>query len=177
MSDTDSSTAPASEATADDASSANPEANTAEEIREEENPLLKALHAERKTVKELKQQLDQFSKAAEEQRLSALSEQERAIEEARKSGFDEAMSSVKADLVKSKVTAAAASAGFADPGDAASFMDVAAIETDDDIAQAVADLAKAKPYLLKRTSVPLEQGQQGQPMSSTPSDWLRGVLQ
>lgn len=177
MSDTENSTAPATDSAAEESVSVNPDAAGAEDAKEEDNPLLKALHAERKTVKELKQQLDQFSKAAEEKRLSALSEQERAIEEARKAGFEDAMSSVRGDLVKSKVTAAAAAAGFADPADAASFMDVAGIETDEDIAQAVADLAKAKPYLLKRTSVPLEQGQQGQGMSSTPSDWPRGVLQ
>ena len=141
-----------------------------------ESSLAKALHAERQTIKELKAQLHELRQSQEKVRLESLSEAERAVEEAKRAGYEEAMASVKADLTKSKVTAAAAAAGFADPGDASGFLDVAALDSDDDISKAVADLAKAKPYLLKRTAQSLEQGQQGKSKNEGPNDWLRSAL-
>ena len=158
------------------------EENTAgEQPGEQQEPsendgLIKALHAERQTVKELKAELAKLSKAQEKARLESLSETERAIEEAKKAGFEEAMNSVKAEMTRSKVTAAAAAAGFADPADASGFLNVEDLQTDEDVAKAVADLAKAKPYLLKRAAQPLEQGQQGKEKSGSPNDWLRGAL-
>lgn len=140
--------------------------------------LLKALHAERATIKELKAQLAAISKQQEEQRLASLSETERAIEEARKAGYEAALGEYRGEMLKSKVTAAAAAAGFADPGDAVGFLNVAELEDEASISAAIGELAKAKPYLLKRTHVPLEQGQQGKAAvgGKTPSDWLRAAL-
>lgn len=143
---------------------------------EKESSLAKALHAERQTIKELKAQLHELRQQQDKIKLESLSEAERAVEEAKRAGYEEAMASVKADLTRSKVTAAAAAAGFADPGDASGFLDVAALDGDDDITKAVADLAKAKPYLLKRTAQSLEQGQQGRSKTDSPNDWLRSAL-
>lgn len=143
---------------------------------EKESSLAKALHAERQTIKELKAQLHQMKAEQDKIKLESLSEAERAVEEAKRAGYEEAMASVKADLTKSKVTAAAAAAGFADPGDASGFLDVASLDSDDEITKAVADLAKNKPYLLKRTAQALEQGQQGKSKSDSPNDWLRSAL-
>lgn len=143
---------------------------------EQEKRLNMSLHLERQQQKKLKAQIDELTKAQEKVRMESLSEAERAIEEAKRAGYEEAMASVKADLTKSKVTAAAAAAGFADPGDASGFLDVASLDSDDEITKAVADLAKNKPYLLKRTAQALEQGQQGKSKSDSPNDWLRSAL-
>lgn len=147
----------------------------AEEV-EAESPLMKALHSERASNKELKAQLAQLAKANEESRLASLSEQERVVEEARNAGYEKAVGELRADVVRSKVTAAAAAAGFADPGDAAGFLQLAGLDGDDSIAEAVADLAKAKPYLLRRSQVVLEQGVQQKSSAASASDWVRGVL-
>ena len=153
-----------------------PEGEQTEQDGGKESSLAKALHAERQTIKELKKELHELRAAQDKIKMESLSEAERAVAEAKKAGYDEAMASVRADLTKSKITAAAAAAGFADPGDASGFLDIAALESDDEISKAVADLAKAKPYLLKRAAQSLEQGQQGKSKSSDPNDWLRGAL-
>lgn len=141
-----------------------------------ESSLAKALHAERQTIKELKAQLHEMRQSQEKARMESMSEAERAVEEAKKAGYEEAMASVKADLTRSKVTAAAAAAGFADPADASGFLNVAELDSDDDVAKAVADLAKSKPYLLKRAAQSLEQGQQGKSRTDNPNEWLRSAL-
>ena len=149
---------------------------TTETKDDADNPLLKALHSERSTVKELKAQLAKMESESEKRRMESLSEAERAIEEARKSGYESALAEMKADVTKSKVTAAAAAAGFADPADAGGFLDIAALESDADVKAAIDALAKAKPYLLKRTQVNLEQGPQGGDPKQSPSDWLRKAM-
>lgn len=136
----------------------------------------KALIAQRREIKELKATLAKITKQSEAQRLESMSEAERAVEEAKKAGYDEAMSSVRRDLTTAKVTAAAAKAGFADPGDAAGFLALDDLDGDDAIAAAVDALVKAKPYLLAKRTPPIEQGQQGKPGEQAPTDWLRGVL-
>ena len=142
----------------------------------DDNPLLKALHGERATVKELKAQVAKMMKESEKTRMESLSEVERAVEEARKAGYESAVGELRGDLNRSKITAAAASAGFADPADAAGFLPVAELDSDDAVAAAVAELAKAKPYLLKRTAAPLEQGVQGKDTPPSATDWIRGVM-
>jgi DNA repair exonuclease SbcCD ATPase subunit len=54
---------------------------------------------------------------------------------------------------------AARDAKFDDPGDAVAFLDVQDIEDFEDAAQAVKDLAKAKPRLLRTDSPPVQIGQ------------------
>lgn len=152
-----------------------PEAEHTEQ-KDDDNPLLKALHSERSTVKELKAQLAKMESESEKKRLESLSEADRKVEEARKEGYESALAAMKTDVTKSKVTAAAAAAGFADPADASGFLDVAALDTDADVKSAIEALAKAKPYLLKRTQVSLEQGPQGNDPKQSPSDWLRKAM-
>jgi Arc/MetJ family transcription regulator len=166
-------------APADDTAGEQTEQGEAEQTEQEngkESSLAKALHAERQTIKELKAQLHELRQQQDKIKLESLSEAERAVEEAKRAGYEEAMQAVKADLTRSKVTAAAAAAGFADPGDASGFLDVSSLDGDDDIVKAVADLAKNKPYLLKRTAQSLEQGQQSKSKADSPNDWLRSAL-
>ena len=146
------------------------------ETNEGDNPLLKALHSERSTVKELKAQIAKMESESEKKRMESLSEAERAIEEARKAGYESALAEMKADVTRSKVTAAAAAAGFADPADASGFLNVAELDTDADVKAAIEALAKAKPYLIKRAQVTLEQGPQGTDPKQSPSDWLRKAM-
>jgi hypothetical protein len=143
---------------------------------EKERQLNQALHAERQNSKTLKAALTKKERDAETQRVASLTEAEQAVEKARKEGRDEAIAELKGDLTRSRVTAAAAAAGFADPADAAGFLDLSGLDTEDDVAAAVAALAKLKPYLLKRTQASLEQGPKGKESSATPADWLREVM-
>ncbi len=146
------------------------------ESADEQNPLMKALHSERASNKELKAQLAQLAKASEEARLASLSDQDRIVEEARNAGYEKAVGELRADVTRSKVTAAAAAAGFADPGDAAGFLSIGSLDSDESVTDAVAELAKSKPYLLKRSTVALEQGVQQKGSAASASDWVRGVL-
>lgn len=141
-------------------------------------PLKKALHSERQTVKELKQQLAALSKQQEEQRLASMSEQERAIEEAKAAGRAEAMAQVQRDLTRAQVTAAAAAAGFADPADASGFLPLDDLADEQAVKDAVAQLAQTKPYLLKKAApASIPQGPQGGQISkSDPNEWIRGMF-
>ena len=145
---------------------------------DKEASLANALHAERQTIKELKQQLASLTKAQEEQRLASLSEQERALEEARAAGRQEAMSEVRRDLVRAQVTAAAAAAGFADPADASGFLPLDDLDSEDAVKAAVEELSKVKPYLLrKQPTVQVPQGPQGGTVvNDDPNEWLRGAF-
>lgn len=145
---------------------------------EKEASLARALHAERQTIKELKQQIAAVTASQEEARLASLTEQERAIEEARNAGRSEAMAEVRRDLVKAQVTAAAAAAGFADPGDAAGFLTLDDLDSEDAIKDAVTGLAQAKPYLLRKAAPqPLEQGPRGGTVTEAdPNQWIRGMF-
>lgn len=145
------------------------------ETSEQDAPLMKALQAERASNKELKSALAALQKEAEQTKLAALTDSERAVEEARRAGYEAALAEVKGEMTKSKVTAAAAAAGFADPADAIGFLGSVDLDGDEAISAAIGELAKAKPYLLKRSAAPLEQGVQSK-QTKSPSDWLREAL-
>ena len=145
---------------------------------EDKSPLEKALHAERQQNKALRQQLKEREDREEQARLAAMSEQERRIEEARKQAREEALAESRSDRMRARVTAAAAAARFADPKDAIGFLDLSEVDdTEEAIEEAIADLAKRKPYLLEqRRGGGLEQGPQGkQPAAG--GDWLRAAIQ
>lgn len=129
--------------------------------------LLSALRAERATVKALRDEL-------EKARLEGLSETERAVEEARRAGYEAAMSEASKRLIAQTAAAAAAAAGFADPADVARLVDLDGLQTEAEVAKAVAALAKSKPYLLRRT-LSVEQGPRNLDAAAGGStdDWLR----
>jgi hypothetical protein len=116
---------------------------------------------------------------AEKARVESLSEQERAIEEARKAGYETALSEQREVLVRTQVMAAATAANFADPEDAAVYLNVADLSDEAAVKKAVAKLAEDKPYLLRpaQPNPKLEQGprSQGKPNAGT-GDWLGDAL-
>lgn len=128
--------------------------------------------------KGLKAKIGSFEAAAEKQRQESMTEQERAVEEARKEGYTKAMQEQAESVTKAKVVAAAAAAGYSDPADAPGLLGKQITELGDDeqIAEAVGKLAEGKPYLLKQKQRPeFEQGQQGKSQPSE-ADWLRKTM-
>jgi hypothetical protein len=132
--------------------------------------LLDALARERGTRKTLEQQQRQ-------QKIEALPPDEQAIERAREEAREEARRELALEVASGRVEAAAAAAGFADPGDAALYVELDKVGTAADAKAAVEALSKAKPHLLKRATASLPQGPQGdQAPPSDPNAWLRKAL-
>lgn len=116
----------------------------------------RALEAERRARKEA----DDARKKAEDElaeiRKGQMSESEKAIEEARTAGRDEATSAANERVIRSEVRAAAAGK-LEDPADAVKFLDLGKFKVGDDgnvdeaaITSAIDELVKDKPYLAAR---------------------------
>lgn len=122
--------------------------------------------ADAPTVEQLQQELEKWkalsrknegdakkhASALEKAQQASMSEQEKAVAEAKAQGRDEAMTEVQRERVRDKVEIAAAGK-LADPGDAAAllgdldqFLVSGQIDTRA-ISKAIDDLVKAKPYL------------------------------
>lgn len=137
------------------------------------------------TVKTLREQIKTHEAAqrkateeAERERLESLSEQERAIEEARKSGYEAALAEQREVLIRTQVMAAATAANFADPNDAAIYLPLDSLADEAAVKKAVAKLAEDKPYLLRPTAPgpKLEQGPRGTGPASSSEDWLAAAF-
>lgn len=109
--------------------------------------------AERQRADELQKQLDDITAANQ-------SEHEKAIAEARRQAKDEVLSTANARLIRAEIKAAAASAKFHDPADAAFQLQGAfsQITVSDDgavdeaaVTALVTGLAESKPYLVNTT--------------------------
>lgn len=103
---------------------------------------------------DLKAKAEAHDKALED----AKTEQEKAVDAARKEGEAAANQRANARLVSAEIRALAAAAGFRDPADATAHVDAASVQVGDDgqvdaasLKAALDELAKAKPYLLKET--------------------------
>ena len=132
------------------------------------------------TLKTLRSQVKDIEAATEKQRLESLSDQERAIEEAKAAARAEVEAEYRATLVKAQAEAAAVAAGFADPADIGGFLDLSGLNTEAEVKAAVAALAEAKPYLLKSAPKPAQPIGQGPKApanpTASPSDWLRSAV-
>ena len=134
-----------------------------------------------KAMRELREQAktheEATRKATEKARLEAMSEQERAIEEARQEGYQKALEEQRGVVLRTQVTAAALASNFADPEDALRYLDVASLTDEAAVKKAVDKLATDKPYLLKQgpATPSLEQGPRG---SKPPGggDWLGDAI-
>ena len=122
--------------------------------------LVKALHDLREQARGAERKAKD---AAETARLKALPEQERALEEARKAGREEALKETHAASIATLVTAVATASNFADPADAKTMLDLDSLTDEAAVKKAVAALASSKPYLLKpaQGGGRLEQGPRG----------------
>jgi hypothetical protein len=124
---------------------------------------------------------DQLKSAAAELdkvRDASRSDLERAVEAARKEGAQVATQAANSRLVKAEARALAAGAKFRDPSDAVAFLgDLSSVKVTADgdvdtasLEKALADLAKAKPYLLAEEPPTRPVGDPGQgPRDSAPA--------
>jgi hypothetical protein len=110
------------------------------------------------------------AKRLEELEAASKSDLERAVDAARKEGAQAATQTANARLVKAEARALAASAKFRDPSDAVAFLgDLSSVKVDSEgsvdttaLERALADLAKAKPYLLAEEPPTRPTGNPGQ---------------
>lgn len=122
----------------------------------------------RRENKGLRDRLKEAQAELEELRKAAMSEQERAIEEAKIVAVSEVESKYQAKLLEMSVRAAATGV-LADPEDAWRLIDFEDVDPDDTktITEAIAGLIEAKPYLAAATAQrqrpSIDQGPQGSP--------------
>jgi hypothetical protein len=112
-------------------------------------------------------------------KTSQMSEQEKAIENAKREGLAEAEKLYKPLLAQERVKAQA-SGDFEDPDDAIRYLDLDKVDLDDKyaIGEALTQLLKDKPYLAakNRMARPIDQGPQGKGVEvKTGDDWVRSV--
>lgn len=111
------------------------------------------LTKERKQRKQFENQLAQLLEEKEQRELAEKSELERAQDAVAK--LESALETERLERAiqerKAAVQAVASKLGFADPEDASAFLDLKALDTDE-VEAAVAELAAAKPHLLKKDS-------------------------
>lgn len=120
---------------------------------------IKNLRAFEKQAKELQKQLDALKVADDERKTKELSDVQKAEKKAQEAqaAKDALEQRYRTTAIKSAIRLAAATAGFVDPEDAVlNLADSPTIELGDDdkvtgAAEAVKELAKAKPHLLAAT--------------------------
>lgn len=118
---------------------------TAEEIR--------ALRKEAADNRHKAQKAEDDAKATEEKKLKEQGEY-KELAEKREKELADLRAAQKQDRINSAVALEAAKAGIADPADAIKLADFSKVAVDDagvvsGVAEAIADLVKAKPYLVK----------------------------
>lgn len=140
---------------------------------------------QRKTAERL-EALEKELTGYREQDEASKSDQEKALDAARKEAAAEADSKWRARFVTAAVEARAART-FADPADAVRLIDLEDLDVDDTeaIDTALEELATAKPYLLRsagddeKTPPKSDAGNRGQPAAGgkdkSPSDWIRNA--
>jgi hypothetical protein len=129
---------------------------------ESKQAVLADLAKERDRRQSLEQRLAEFEAQQEEQRKAAMTEQERALEEAVNAARAEERSKFSAARLEDKVRALAAR-DFADADDAVRFLDTSGIDVDSaDANAAIAErlnaLLESKPYLKVAGEMPRPSG-------------------
>ena len=119
-------------------------------------------------------------KALEEYQQQTMTEQEKAIEQAKKEATEEVDARYQV-LLKTERLRARASGKVNDPDDAIRLLDLDAIDLDDTEGMdvAIAALLKAKPYLAAKYTVPqIDQGPQGKELEpkEDANTWLRRAV-
>jgi hypothetical protein len=135
----------------------------------------------RRENKSLRDRLKASEEALDGERKKSMSEQERAIEEAKQAVREEVESEFRSKLLAAAVNGRAA-ALLADPDDAWRLIDFEDIDPEDTkaIDAEIKELLKAKPYLAK-AALPehqsIDQGPQGElPANKDANNWLRSNL-
>lgn len=132
-------------------------------------PGMKALEAERAARKEAEKKAkraEELEAELAQLRQDSMSEQERAIEQARQEAAEAARNAVLSEVREERLNArveAAATGKFADPKDAAAFLDLSDLDPDDTeaIAAEIDRVLEAKPYLKASSTPPPGSADQG----------------
>lgn len=143
----------------------------------------KALAEERAARKAAEKQAKDAQTELDKVRKANMTDQEKAVAEARAEGRKEALATATDRLLRAEVKAAAGNK-LADPGDAVAHLrDAGGLDrflTDDGevdtkaVASAIDDLVKAKPYLASAAKPGALPGGGARPSNGvTPDDWLR----
>lgn len=142
--------------------------------------LLSEYEKKKRENKSLRDRATAAEAELEELRKAQMSEQEKALDEARKEGYEKAEAFYKTELAKARVTSLAAG-HFADPNDALMYLDLDELDLDDDkaIVKALEEVLKAKPYLSAKNGgrKSIDQGPQGGAggEGQSASDWMRSI--
>ena len=168
-----------------EAAAVEPDGEVSEQIRNPEG-YDKALKVEREARKELERKLSNFEaaeKEREQERIKAsMSDQERAIVEAKESARAEVKSEYEGKIIRARVEAKAAAMNFHDPELTLSLLgDVPADVSDDDLVSALEQVGKDRPYLLKPSIPKMDMGPRtgsdGQSLGNGSSeDWFRNLV-
>lgn len=147
----------------------------------------RALEAERNTRRAAEKRTRDLETELARLREGSMSEQEKAVEQARREAKAEASTAFNVRLVQAEVRAVAAGK-LTDPEDAIRFLDLDGFAVDDDgkvdkkaVTKALDDLVKAKPYLAASATRPTgdaDQGARGSSAGSTSpmNDLIRNAL-
>lgn len=145
----------------------------------------RALEAERASRRAAEKRARDFEAELTRIRESSMSEQEKAVEAARREARAEAGKAFNTRLVQAEMRAAAAGK-LSDPEDAIRFLDLETFAVDDDgqvdnkaIAKALDELLKAKPYLAASATRPTgtaDQGARGSGAGSDMNQLIRGAI-
>ena len=153
--------------------------NEEEEVRDPAH-VLELNDKYRRENKSLRDRLKNSEESLESERRKSMSEQERAIDEAKDAVRKEVEAEYRTKLLAAAVHARA-SAVLADPEDAWRLIDFEDVDPEDSkaIDEALKQLLEAKPYLAasaKPENQNIDQGPQGSTTKlSDANDWLRGV--
>jgi hypothetical protein len=145
---------------------------------DEDTPLHRALIAEREEVKRLKAELKTREDSEEQARRAAMTDQDRALAEAKDAARRDTVAEYEGRIMKLRVQAKASN--FHDPELVSSLLDLDADASDAEVDKAIADLATARPYLVKTPGVPpMPQGPRSGPKGGddvSGDDWLRQMV-
>lgn len=129
----------------------------ADGLRAELDSTRKALTAANREAAERRKKLDAYEQAESARKEAEMSEVEKALKRAQtaEAERDAALKAHRDGKLQNAVTVAAMSAGFHNPDDAWAFLPAGAVSLDDKgesqgVAEALAELTKTRPYLIKQ---------------------------
>jgi hypothetical protein len=147
---------------------------------EDKEALNKALRAERKRARDLEKQVKEFQSKVEKLDQEDLGEQEKALAEAVATARAEAKAEFDGKMLKLRVESKAAGMNFHDPALTMGLLEVEADATDDEILDALKELAEARPYLVKSVRPDVgpgpRPGKDGGMSGVSDENWFRDLL-
>jgi len=147
---------------------------------EDREALSKALKAERKRARDLEKQVKEFQASVSESSQADMGEQERLVAEAVATARAEAKAEFDAQILKARVEAKAAGMNFHDPALALGLIELESDATDDELVDALKELAGDRPYLVKSAVPKMDMGvrptKEGAVGAVSNDEWFRDFL-